>query len=365
MMKGGCFLERLKKIRLRTYDGYGEDKIFTDFPSANRFIRLYSFQSQGFSSPMENETVGFTVWWNNGFSFDGNFPLPNTDCCTDDFLQQYIQDWLESALFFGIDFQKDIIRYLNSFDFFVDYVSYIPIHDQTYRMILLYGEGLNATTFIAHEKIFTEALGALFSMNPSLKILNSIHSKYINLRAFYSHRTKVYREYVDSRIRFLLTEVVDTTIRGFSSAATEEFGNIFTILRQEQDCLDERFTLFGRELYQIFDDDRNFFPPLQSPLSNDDANEILRRIEYLRFVSKPSFELDEQSLFYACYLSALNEIYQLPSPERNHYRVSVQTAMRLKSYQMSNAVILECISAYDPFAVCLPSLGEQLIMKLQ
>lgn len=361
-MKGCCFLERLKKIRLRTYDGYGEDKIFTDFPSANSFIRLYSFQSQGFSSPME--TVGFTVWWNNGFSCDGNFPLPNTDCCTDDFLQQYIQDWLESALFFGIDFQKDIMKYLNSFDFLMDYVSYIPIQDQTYRMILLYGEGLNATAFLAHEKAFKETLECLFSINPSLKILNSIHEKYINLHAFYFHRTTVYKEYVDYRIRFLLAEIVDATMRGFLSEATEELEKIFTTLRQEQDCIDERFTSFGMELYQIFDNDRNFFPALQSPLSNDDANEILRRIEYLRFVSKPSLELDEQSLFYACYLSALNEIYQLPSAERNHYRVSVQTAMRLKSYQMTNAAILDCISAYDPFAVCLPSLGEQLIMNL-
>lgn len=354
-------MEHLKQICLMTYDGYGSEHKFSDFASANRFIRLYQAQDDSSNS----ETVDFAVSWSNGLSCNGKFLLPRITDCVDDFLERYIQEWLESFLFFGIDFQKDITRYINSFDFLMDYVSYIPIQEQTYRMILLYGEGLNATTFIAHEKTFTETLESLFSMNPSLKILNSIHSKYINLRAFYSHRTKVYREYVDSRIRSLLTEIVDATIRGFSSAATEELGNIFTILRQEQDCLDERFTLFGRELYQIFDDDRNFFPALQSPLSNDDANEILRRIEYLRFVSKPSLELDEQSLFYACYLSALNEIYQLPSAERNHYRVSVQTAMRLKSYQMTNAAILECISAYDPFAVCLPSLGEQLIMKLQ
>lgn len=352
----------LKQILLRTYEGYGPDRTFQDFASANRYIRLYSFQSR--TQDIE-EVISFEIQWEGSLSFSGTFPLPQPSDCEDSFLQDYLQEQLESQLLYGVDFSRPIQQYIETFHFQMDYLYSFPSQVTTPRMLLLSAEGLDAQSFLAHERLLKETNKMVQLLHPLLADAETIRRQYLATRPFFSSRTTYYQGFVGKKIRSLFKDIVDAALKdeeGSFSEGRAHLQKVFLLLRNEQDIVDERFTQYGKEMYHIFEGDKE---PSDKSLTEHDAHEILRRLDALRFASYPRDDQSEKELYLSLYVSHLSKLFKLPKNKRSHYRVSLQTASRLlKKYQVPPAALLQCINECDPMAVCNNAYGNRILQSL-
>lgn len=345
----------IENILLNPYEGFGQDKNYHDFFSANRFIRLYSFQSAS-----RQENISFTVSWSKGLSYSGSFVLPGTDDCSDTFLEDCIQEELESRLLYGLDFNLPLLHtFIESPLFQLDYFYSLPDRDaQMNRLLLLNAEGLKAERFLKHEQAFLDILRQVHIEHPLLNKINVMRNLRLSNHGLYSNRTRYYRQFIDKYIQAIFREAIafalddDEAGLGFMQ---QKLDDAYNRIAREQNLPDERFTVFGKTLYKLFKLDHIVFPAQPTQLTDEEASDIFERLDAVQGAGPISEDQDERNLFYSCYASSLRNIYRLPEEERTHFEISLQTSRKLRHHNLSAPAIAHAITLYDPMAVHYPN----------
>ena len=354
---------KLLNFQLITNNGFGETKDFTSFDKATRYIMRYDLRFWEHA----DEWVEYHITWENDTTIHSSFSLPSDDSISEINFKNLIQQNLEDKLFFPPEDANDeeVFQLVHNAGYLFEYLSADHHILDMYREILAHGEGLDSTRYARQERKMKRAFARLYTLYPDLLPFCKEIRDYSTFVQQVPARSLYFKDFLSLKGRSFIIQGIIASLKKDKTKFEDclyAMHFLKNTIQEELRIPDERFTVYGKELYRMLPLDYRQLPQSKAPLTEEQISEIRARFNNIRTARRAQVGSNERDVFYSCYAGALQDVLKLPENKRSHQLISQITYHELQAYNISIKRRLALFEQFDPFAVGIPDYIDKICL---
>jgi len=342
----------IQKVTISHPNGVIGSKDFASFEDANAFlIRLASFLD-------EDTILNVSMTWEGGLEYIDTLSL-SSDVKGPNYLEKFLQNAILHNLLIPTEAKTldEMYQCINVPSLQMERITIPESNVDVWQSILTDCQGFNDEEVLKTFDLFEQAMRKADREHPLLlsvikegrAVIQKIHEMK-STKLFHKKSIEAARELYAN----LLTELFQNHQEAFFQLE-EQALQFQKSIEMEEEFPDERFTLFGIEMYQLFPADSFFLNANANqllPLDNKVTAAYFSRLETLEDAF--SIHPQQKDAYSVAYMTELHRIYLKPIAFRSHYHVSVNAVQSLLKRGADSEQVRADFLNYDPFVPFFP-----------